>query len=56
MGVILALFGAAAAAFFGNLPPSLRARVLGVQAVDWRGFYAFIIFTSNPFFGWPIRL
>ncbi|AUH32025.1 heme lyase CcmF/NrfE family subunit [Paracoccus tegillarcae] len=47
--LILALFGAAAAAFSGNLPPSLRARVLGVQASIGAAFYAFIIFTSNPF-------
>ncbi|SIS72627.1 heme lyase CcmF/NrfE family subunit [Paracoccus saliphilus] len=47
--LILALFGAAAAAFGGNLPPSLRARVLAVQASIGAAFYAFIIFTSNPF-------
>ncbi|MGR3199498.1 MAG: heme lyase CcmF/NrfE family subunit, partial [Paracoccus sp. (in: a-proteobacteria)] len=47
--LILALFGAAAAVFGGNLPPSLRARVLGVQAAVSVAFYAFIIFTSNPF-------
>ncbi|MBU3029306.1 heme lyase CcmF/NrfE family subunit [Paracoccus marinaquae] len=47
--LILALFGAAAAAWGGNLPPSLRARVLGVQASIAAAFYAFIIFTSNPF-------
>ena len=46
---ILALFGAAAAMFGGNLPPSLRARVLAVQASISAAFYAFIIFTSNPF-------
>lgn len=45
----LALFGAAAAVFGQNLPPSLRARVLGVQAAVGAAFYAFIIFTSNPF-------
>lgn len=47
--LILALFGAAAALFGGNLPPTLRARVLGVQASVSAAFYAFIIFTSNPF-------
>ncbi|TRW95187.1 heme lyase CcmF/NrfE family subunit [Paracoccus sp. M683] len=47
--VILALFGAAAAVFSGNLPPTLRARVLAVQAAIGAAFYAFIIFTSNPF-------
>lgn len=47
--LILALFGAAAAVFGSNLPPSLRARVLAVQASVGAAFYAFIIFTSNPF-------
>src|SRR3546814_710095 len=39
--LILALFGSAVAAFGGNLPPSLRARVLGVQAWIGIGFIAF---------------
>ncbi|WBU65530.1 heme lyase CcmF/NrfE family subunit [Paracoccus aerodenitrificans] len=47
--MILALFGATAAAFGAQLPPSLRARVLAVQASIGAAFYAFIIFTSNPF-------
>ncbi|SDE25070.1 cytochrome c-type biogenesis protein CcmF [Paracoccus isoporae] len=47
--LILALFGACAAAFGAQLPPSLRARVLSVQAAIGAAFYAFIIFTSNPF-------
>jgi cytochrome c-type biogenesis protein CcmF len=47
--LILALFGAAAAVFGDNLPPALRARVLAVQAAIGAAFYAFIIFTSNPF-------
>ncbi|MDB6176949.1 heme lyase CcmF/NrfE family subunit [Paracoccus sp. Z330] len=47
--LILALFGAAAAVFGDNLPPRLRARVLSVQAAIGAAFYAFIIFTSNPF-------
>ncbi|TKW66999.1 MAG: heme lyase CcmF/NrfE family subunit [Paracoccus denitrificans] len=47
--LILALFGAAAAVFGEQLPPSLRARVLGVQASIGVAFYAFLIFTSNPF-------
>ena len=47
--LILALFGAAAATFGADLPPSLRARVLAVQASIGAAFYAFIIFTSNPF-------
>jgi len=47
--LILALFGSAVAAFGGNLPPSLRARVLGVQAWIGIGFLTFTLFTSNPF-------
>ena len=47
--LILAAFGSAVAAFGGNLPPSLRARVLGVQAWIGIGFLAFTLFTSNPF-------
>ena len=47
--LILALFGSAVAAFGGNLPPTLRARVLGVQAWVGIGFLTFTLFTSNPF-------
>jgi cytochrome c-type biogenesis protein CcmF len=47
--LILALFGAMAAWFGGNLPDTLRARVLAVQAAVSVAFYAFILFTSNPF-------
>ncbi|PWR03145.1 heme lyase NrfEFG subunit NrfE [Meridianimarinicoccus roseus] len=47
--LILTLYGALAAWFGGNLPPSLKARVLGVQSAVTLAFMAFIIFTSNPF-------
>ncbi|WP_376877364.1 heme lyase CcmF/NrfE family subunit [Albirhodobacter sp. R86504] len=47
--LILAGFGAAAAWFGGDLPDSLRARVLGVQGAIGVAFLAFILFTSNPF-------
>ncbi|MEK9673441.1 MAG: heme lyase CcmF/NrfE family subunit [Rhodospirillaceae bacterium] len=47
--LILAVFGSAVALFGRNLPPSLKARVLGVQALIAIGFYLFILFTSNPF-------
>ncbi len=47
--LILALFGAMAAWFGNGLPPTLRARVLAVQASVSVAFYAFILFTSNPF-------
>jgi cytochrome c-type biogenesis protein CcmF len=47
--LILALFGAAVAAFGNNLPPGLRARVIGVQGMIGAAFLAFILATSNPF-------
>ncbi|NBR88422.1 MAG: heme lyase CcmF/NrfE family subunit [Rhodobacteraceae bacterium] len=47
--LILALFGASAVWFGQDLPPTLRARVLAVQASVSVAFYAFILFTSNPF-------
>ncbi len=47
--LILALFGAAVALFGRNLPPSLKARVIGVQGLIALGFLAFLVFTSNPF-------
>ncbi|HSE79392.1 MAG TPA: heme lyase CcmF/NrfE family subunit [Alphaproteobacteria bacterium] len=47
--LILTLFGAAVAACGGNLPASLRARVLAVHAMIGAAFLAFIVFTSNPF-------
>ncbi|MEZ5685542.1 MAG: heme lyase CcmF/NrfE family subunit [Paracoccaceae bacterium] len=47
--MILALFGAAAAWFGGNLPPRLRARVLSIQGLIGLAFLGFILFTSNPF-------
>ena len=47
--LILALFGASAAVFGGNLPDTLRARVLAVQGAIGVAFLAFILFTSNPF-------
>jgi len=47
--LILTLFGATAAWFGGNLPPTLRARVLAVQSAVALAFFAFILFTSNPF-------
>ena len=47
--LILALFGAMAAWFGGNLPPTLKARVLSVQSAIAVAFFGFILFTSNPF-------
>ncbi len=47
--LILAVFGAAVALFGNNLPPSLKARVLGIQGLIGIGFISFTLFTSNPF-------
>ncbi|WP_127111822.1 heme lyase CcmF/NrfE family subunit [Shimia sediminis] len=47
--LILTIFGATLAWFGGNLPPTLRARALSVQAWVAVAFFAFILFTSNPF-------
>jgi cytochrome c-type biogenesis protein CcmF len=47
--LILALFGGAVAAFGRNLPPSLKANVLSVQASIAVAFCLFILLTSNPF-------
>ncbi len=47
--LILALYGAMVAAFGRNIPPTLRARTLSVQAMIAVAFLAFILFTSNPF-------
>ena len=47
---ILAAYGLAVAGFGRNLPPSFRARVLGVQALIGLGFLVFLVATSNPFF------
>ena len=45
----LALFGACASWFGGNLTPTLKARVIAVQGSIGVAFLAFMIFTSNPF-------
>jgi cytochrome c-type biogenesis protein CcmF len=47
--LILVLFGALVAAFGNNLPPRLKARALGVQAMISVGFLLFMLLTSNPF-------
>ncbi len=47
--LMLAFFGAAVALFGGNLPASLRARVLAIQALIAVGFLTFMLATSNPF-------
>ncbi|MBA3324465.1 MAG: heme lyase CcmF/NrfE family subunit, partial [Rhodobacteraceae bacterium] len=47
--LILTLFGAMVAWWGKNLPPALRARVLAVQASVAVAFFAFILWTSNPF-------
>ena len=45
----LALFGCVVAVFGRNLPPDLKANVLGVQGSISVAFLIFIITTSNPF-------
>ena len=47
--LILAGYGAAVAVFGKNLRPSLKVRILGVQALIGTGILAFILLTSNPF-------
>ncbi|WP_029012434.1 heme lyase CcmF/NrfE family subunit [Niveispirillum irakense] len=47
--MMLGLFGAAVAGFGRNIPPTLKARVLGVQGLIGVGFLLFILATSNPF-------
>jgi cytochrome c-type biogenesis protein CcmF len=47
--LILSLFGALLASLAHNLPASLKATVLSVQAWIATAFYLFILFTSNPF-------
>jgi cytochrome c-type biogenesis protein CcmF len=47
--LILAIFGAGIAFFGGNLPRTLKANVLSVQAWVTVAFLLFIVLTSNPF-------
>jgi len=47
--LILTIYGAMVAGFGGNLPLGLKARALSVQAMIGSAFFAFILFTSNPF-------
>src|SRR5262249_45575969 len=46
--LILSLFGALVAAFGANLPATLKANVLAVQAWIASAVYLFILVTSNP--------
>src|SRR3989440_5924345 len=47
--LILALFGALVALFGSNLPATLKANVLAVQAWIVSAFYLFILITPKPF-------
>ncbi len=47
--LILSLFASLVAIFGRNLPPELKANVLGVQAWILFAFLLFILLTSNPF-------
>jgi cytochrome c-type biogenesis protein CcmF len=51
--LILSVFGAMVAVFGRNLPASLRANALGVQAWVAAAFYLFILASSNPFLRIP---
>ena len=46
---VLALFAAVGGYGAQNMPPPLRARVLGVQGMIATGFLTFMLLTSNPF-------
>ena len=46
---VLGLFSALVAVFGRNLPPRLRANVLGIEALIAAVFLLFILTTSNPF-------
>jgi cytochrome c-type biogenesis protein CcmF len=47
--LILGIFAALIAGFGGNLPPQLKANVLGVQGWILCAFLLFVLITSNPF-------
>ncbi len=47
--LILTLFGAMVAWWGSDLPQGLKARVLSVQSAIAVAFFAFLLFTSNPF-------
>ena len=53
--LILAVFGAAVALFGGNLPATLRANVLSVQAGIAVAFLLFVALASNPFTRIPLQ-
>ncbi|MDX2204591.1 MAG: heme lyase CcmF/NrfE family subunit [Hyphomicrobiaceae bacterium] len=53
--LILASFGAAVALFGDNLPRTLRANVLAVQALIAVAFLLFIVVASNPFIRIPVQ-
>lgn len=47
--LVLSFFAGLAGWFGKNLPPTLLARVIGVQALIIFGFLGFLLYTSNPF-------
>ncbi len=52
--LVIAICGAAVAVFGGNLPSSLRARVIGVLGASAVGFQLFTLLESDPFARiWP---
>jgi cytochrome c-type biogenesis protein CcmF len=52
--LVIAICGAAVAVFGGNLPSSLRARVIGILGASAVGFQLFALLESDPFARiWP---
>ncbi|MDG1116091.1 MAG: heme lyase CcmF/NrfE family subunit [Flavimaricola sp.] len=52
--LILVLFGSSIALGGNSLPPTLKARVLGIQSLISASFLGLMLFTSNPFARlWP---
>lgn len=47
--LMMAGYGALVPVLGRRLPPGLKARAIGIQALIGFGFLAFILFTSNPF-------
>ncbi|HHN68307.1 MAG TPA: heme lyase CcmF/NrfE family subunit, partial [Thermopetrobacter sp.] len=53
--LVLTLFGLAVALFSGNLPPSLKSRVIAVQGSISAAFLSYVLFASNPFVRIPLE-
>ena len=53
--LVLTLFGLAVALFSGNLPLSLKSRVIAVQGSISVAFLSYVLFASNPFIRIPLQ-